>query len=65
VLREKAAALEKPPAFLVFPMFVPSLSWQNDRFLYINGSNIVFIYKWRAFLVSAPSERRMFCAVVG
>jgi hypothetical protein len=23
--------------FSAFPMFVPSLSWQNDRFLYING----------------------------
>jgi hypothetical protein len=23
-------------------MFVPSLSWQNDRFLYINGSKMPF-----------------------
>ena len=24
----------------VFPMFVPSLSWQNHRILYINGSKM-------------------------
>jgi hypothetical protein len=30
---ENTLAVRKTPSFLVFfPMFVPSLSWQNDRF---------------------------------
>jgi hypothetical protein len=54
----------------VFPMFVPSLSWQNDRF---------YIYKWlkngvfrrqahasprRAAAAHTWSENRLFCAIL-
>jgi hypothetical protein len=36
------AACRKRPFFSTFPVFVPSLSWQIDRFWYSNGSKEAF-----------------------
>ena len=40
--RYPSTGRENGDCFGAFPMFVPSLSWQNDRFLYINGSKMPF-----------------------
>jgi hypothetical protein len=45
----------KTAPFAVFPMFVPSLSWQNDRFNIQMAQNSVFRRAWAGKIMAATA----------